>query len=108
MISQLAGSVSSLTPPTAALQRWDTLLARRDVPGIAGADAHSRLPVTRRRSVRFPSYASVFALAQNHVLLERPLHGAAVRVRVLERGADREPVVQDERAFVHRGQESGL
>jgi hypothetical protein len=67
--------LASLTPPTAALARWDTLLARRDVAGIAGADAHSRLPLTRRTSVRFPSYAAVFALAQNHVLLDRPLSG---------------------------------
>jgi hypothetical protein len=67
--------LTSLTPPTAALARWDSLLARRDVPAIAGADAHSRVPVTKRRTVRFPSYASVFALAQNHVLLDRPLSG---------------------------------
>lgn len=67
--------LGSLTPPTTALQRWDALLARRDTPGIAGADAHSRLPVTRRRSLRFPSYASIYALAQNHVLLDRPLSG---------------------------------
>ncbi|MFI5183505.1 MAG: PHP domain-containing protein, partial [Vicinamibacteria bacterium] len=67
----------SLTPSTAELARWDGLLARRDVVGIAGADAHGRLPLTRRTSVRFPSYASVFALAQNHVLLDRPLSGRA-------------------------------
>ncbi|MFI5182967.1 MAG: PHP domain-containing protein [Vicinamibacteria bacterium] len=67
--------LGSLTPPTAALSRWDTALARRDVAGIAGADAHSRLPLSRSRTVRFPSYAWLFALAQNHVLLDRPLSG---------------------------------
>lgn len=69
------GLLTSLTPPTAALERWDALLAHRDVPGIAGADAHSRAALTKRRSVRFPSYGSIFALAENHVLLDRPLSG---------------------------------
>ena len=67
--------LTSLAPPTAALARWDSMLARRDVAGIGGADAHSRAPLTKRTAVRFPSYASVFALARNHVLLEHPLSG---------------------------------
>jgi Carbohydrate binding domain (family 11) len=65
--------LSGLKAPTAALSRWDQLLARRDVPGIVGADAHSRVPLTRKRAVRFPSYEAVFALARNHVLLPAPL-----------------------------------
>ncbi len=70
----LLGSVS---PPGDTLRRWDRLLAERDVAGIVGADAHSRVPVARRFSLRFPSYASIFGLAQNHVLLERPPTGDA-------------------------------
>jgi hypothetical protein len=70
----LLNGLSSAEP---ALERWDVLLSRRDVAGIVGADAHSRLPLTRRRSVRFPSYESVFGLGRNHVLLSRPLSGEA-------------------------------
>lgn len=64
--------LGSLTPPSAALSRWDELLAVRNVAGLAGADAHSRVPVLKGRTIRFPSYESLFRLAQNHVLLPRP------------------------------------
>ena len=69
--------LGSLTPPDDTLARWDALLARRDVAGLAGADAHSRLVVRKERSVRFPSYEALFALAQDHVVLDRPLTGQA-------------------------------
>ena len=69
--------LGSLTPPDETLARWDALLARRDVAGIAGADAHSRVPVRKERAVRFPSYESLFALVQDHVVLDRPLSGTA-------------------------------
>lgn len=71
--------LSGLSPPRDALHHWDEALARRDVPGIVGADAHSRVPMTKRRSLRFPSYESLFALARNHVLLARPLTGNAAQ-----------------------------
>ena len=64
-----------LNPADATLARWDALLAERDVVGLAGADAHSRLPLTKTRSLRFPSYASLFGLLRNHVLLKAPLTG---------------------------------
>ena len=64
-----------LNPPGATLARWDALLAERDVVGLAGADAHSRLPLTKTRSLRFPSYLSLFGLLRNHVLLKAPLTG---------------------------------
>jgi hypothetical protein len=69
--------LGSLTPPDETLARWDGLLARRDAAGIAGADAHARLVVRKERAVRFPSYESIFALVQDHVVLERPLTGEA-------------------------------
>ncbi len=68
-----------MNPPDELLARWDRVLAQRDAVGIAGADAHSRLPVTRKWAVRFPSYESLFSLAQNHVLLDAPLTGDAAR-----------------------------
>jgi hypothetical protein len=69
--------LGSLTPPAETLARWDRLLQDRDVPAILGADAHNRVPLGKRFAPRFPSYESVFALAGNHVLLDRPLSGQA-------------------------------
>jgi hypothetical protein len=69
--------LGSLSPPAAALARWDGVLARRGAPGIVGADAHDRIAISKRFAPRFPSYESVFALARNHVLLDRPLAGDA-------------------------------
>jgi len=68
----LAGS---LTDPADTLTRWDAMLARRPVAGLMGADAHQRAAVTRKLALPFPSYRSVFRLARNHVLLDRPLSG---------------------------------
>ena len=65
--------------PDEALARWDEMLKQRDVVGLAGADAHSRLPLTRRRSLRFPSYEALFSLFRLHVVLDRPLSGDACR-----------------------------
>jgi hypothetical protein len=75
----------SLSPPEATLSRWDALLAERDVVGIAGADAHSRIPLTKARALRVPSYESLFSLQRNYVLLEAPLTG--------ELGADRAAIL---------------
>jgi hypothetical protein len=69
--------LGSIGAPDEALTRWDQVLARRDAAGITGADAHSRVPVTRKRGLRFPSYESLFGLARNVVLLDAPLAGDA-------------------------------
>lgn len=71
--------LGGLNPPDEMLARWDGMLARRDVVVIAGADAHSRLPITRKRSVRFPSYESLFRLVRTHVALDEPLRGDFAR-----------------------------
>jgi hypothetical protein len=78
--------LQSLNPLDEALAKWDEMLARRDVVGIAGADAHSRVPLTRTRALRFPSYQALFSLARNHALLDRPLAGdaAADRAAILD------------------------
>ena len=78
--------LQGLTPPGEVLRRWDEALAQRDVVGLAGADAHSRLHLTRTWSVRFPSYEALFAQSRDHLLLERPLSGdaAADRAAVLD------------------------
>lgn len=71
----LLGLLNSADP---ALARWDDLLTKRDVVGIAGADAHSRVPVSKNFAPRFPSYESLFALMRNYVLLKAPLTGSFV------------------------------
>ncbi len=83
--------LQSLSAPRSALERWDALLAERDVPGIAGADAHARIPIRKDAALRVPSYASLFGLFRNHVLLEAPLEGEPRRdgraiVEALARG----------------------
>jgi len=75
----------TLNPADEALSRWDEMLAGRDVVGLYGADAHSRLPVTRSFSLRAPSYEALFGLARNHLLLDAPLTG--------ELAADRQAVL---------------
>ena len=65
-----------LTRPTAA-DRWDGLLADRDVPAIAGSDSHSYIGLIEASGIPFPSYRSVFELARNHVVLERQPSGDA-------------------------------
>jgi hypothetical protein len=71
--------LGSLTPPREELARWDALLSRRDVPAIAGADAHARLPIRKDTALPVPSYEAMLGLMANHVLLEAPLTGDAGR-----------------------------
>ena len=62
-------------PP--ALARWDSLLARRRATAIVGADAHGTLRPAPSPSLPLPTYEAVFRIAQNYVLLDRPLSGNA-------------------------------
>lgn len=66
-----------LRPVPETLERWDSLLAERDVVGILGADAHARLPISDGSQLRLPSYEAVFSLGRNHLLLDEPLSGDA-------------------------------
>ena len=75
--------LKSLGHPDLALSRWDALLAQRNTPGLAGTDAHGRLPVTEDFILRFPSYESLFSVVRNHVLLHEPLQGEVGRDRSL-------------------------
>jgi len=71
--------LGSLSAPDKTLGIWDKMLLERDVVGIYGADAHSRLPIVSSLTLRIPSYESVFSLASNYVLLESPLTGEGER-----------------------------
>ena len=75
--------LQGLGAPDEALGQWDEMLAVRDVVGLYGADAHSRLPVTKSWAIRFPSHEALFSLLRNHVLLDRPLSGEASADRAL-------------------------
>jgi hypothetical protein len=79
--------LSAASSVDAVLERWDALLARRDVVGLAGSDAHSRIAITRTRALRFPSYAALFRQARNHLLLAEPLRGDAAADRAAVLGA---------------------
>jgi hypothetical protein len=78
--------LQGLGAPREPLRRWDEMLAKRDVVGLSGSDAHSRLAITKKWSIRFPSYEALFRQSRNHVLLDRPLTGdpAADRAAVLD------------------------
>jgi hypothetical protein len=78
--------LQGLSAPREPLRRWDEMLARRDVVGLSGSDAHSRLAVTKARAIRFPSYEALFSQSRNHLLLDRPLAGeaAADRAAILD------------------------
>jgi hypothetical protein len=67
--------LGSLGSPTANLEHWDRLLRERDVAGFFGADAHSRIPISRKRGIRFPGYRALFEVVSSYVLLEAPLSG---------------------------------
>src|SRR5262249_45748544 len=69
--------LGSWAPPADALARWDEVLAHRPAAGIVGTDAHGRVAIHRDRALRYPSYAALFGLASNHVLLNRDLTGDA-------------------------------
>jgi len=64
------------------LTRWDALLAQRDVVGTVGTDAHGRLRLGRRwksRTLPIGSYDAQLGFAREHVLLDGPLTGNAVK-----------------------------
>jgi hypothetical protein len=68
-----------LTPADDVRRQWDRLLATRNVPVVAGLDAHGGVRVGSRVTVGVPSYDALFRLARNHVLLDQPLTGNAAR-----------------------------
>jgi hypothetical protein len=79
--------LQTLNAPDEALARWDEMLRRRDVVGLYGADAHSRLPVTKSFALRFPGYEALFGMAREHLLLDHPLTGHLEQDRAAVLGA---------------------
>ena len=68
-----------LDRPDAALARWDALLSRRDVAGLAGVDAHGSLMGQHEYLPEVPSYSSLFRVLQTYVVLDAPLTAQPAR-----------------------------
>ena len=91
-----AALASLLDRPSAALDRWDSVVGKRRVLAIAGHDAHGgigqRVEDPRdRRHIRLPSYAASFGAFSTRVELDRPFTGDAASdgralVEALRRG----------------------
>ena len=70
---------SVLDRPDAALARWDALLRRRNVAGLAGVDAHGRLFQQDEFLPSFSSYSSLFRVLRTYVVLDSSLSGEPAR-----------------------------
>lgn len=78
--------------PTREMAVWDRLCASRPLYGIYALDAHGKIPLSKKSSLHFPSYANVMKSAVVYVRLpgERPRAAAAAAAAVihsLRRGA---------------------
>ncbi len=73
---------SLLDRPESTLTRWDEIITRRRVVGLAGSDAHARLTTGRegedyhqRSSISFPGYEQIFRVFSLVVELDAELSG---------------------------------
>ena len=69
--------VRILENPVKNIKLWDELSQRRKTIGLSGADANSKIRVSKDLFFKFPSYAFVFNISKNHVLLKSELTGDA-------------------------------
>ncbi len=79
-----------LDRPVATFARWDAALARRQVVGLPGADAHGKIGRREEEdggssfAVDIPRYGAMFRSFSLRILLDRPLTGdAAVDANML-------------------------
>lgn len=84
LVRPAAAMASLLDRPDLALARWDALLARRRIVGIAAADAHGRIDIGgdayaggNVSPVPVPSYEASFRTFAVRVEIDRPLRGNA-------------------------------
>lgn len=61
--------------PQQELELWDKLAQERKVIGIMGTDATAKAILFPGYFIKFPSYATAFSVASNHVLLKSELTG---------------------------------
>ncbi len=63
--------------PDKEIQLWDEQNKLRPVYGFTGADAESKIRVSKNLFLQFPSYETLLSIASNHVLLKSELTGNA-------------------------------
>jgi hypothetical protein len=57
--------------PVKTIKFWDSVQKHKNMKtGIASADAHSNVKVTRKKRVKFPKYSELFSVARTHVFLD--------------------------------------
>jgi hypothetical protein len=57
--------------PVKTIKFWDSVQKHKNMKtGIASADAHSNVKITRKRRIKFPKYSELFSVARTHVLLD--------------------------------------
>lgn len=62
--------------PKKTLKFWDSVQKHKDLKtGIAAADAHSNVKVTKNYRVKIPKYEELFHVAGTHILLDNKLSG---------------------------------
>lgn len=63
--------LSLADPPRAGLAWWDSLLAERELCGIAALDSHGGIRLSERRRLGFPSHRAVLPAMQQHLWVPR-------------------------------------
>lgn len=61
--------------PKQNLSLWNEIALQRNIVGLIGSDAKSKLKIFGKRFLRFPSYKQLFLLSSNHIVLDSELTG---------------------------------
>jgi len=78
-ISQDYSLLNSLDYPVANLKAWDSLNKKGQYMGIYALDAHAKIPLTKKISLDFPSYKSIFGILNIYVKIDKPLDSDPAR-----------------------------
>jgi len=66
--------------PIKTIKFWDSVQKHKNMKtGIASADAHSNVKVTRKKRIKFPKYSELFSVARTHILLDDKLSGEVAK-----------------------------
>ncbi len=61
--------------PKNNLKLWNEIARDREIIGLIGSDAKSKLKLFGKRFLRFPTYKQLFLLSSNHIILDSELTG---------------------------------
>ena len=74
--------------PKKTIKFWDSVQKHKGLKtGIAAADAHSNVKITKNFNIRMPKYEELFTVARTHVLLDKKLSGTPEKDKKLIAGA---------------------